>query len=89
VVVFADLLQLSPVKGNSVFMPVSCLEAKQRIGCVAPISLWQSFEYDELIINMRQSSDLRYAHLLSSVRIGQISTADVDLLKGRLIVEGQ
>jgi len=33
VVVFADLLQLPAVKGNSVFMPVSCLEAKQRIGC--------------------------------------------------------
>ena len=38
---------------------------------------------------MRQNSDLRYAQLLSSVRIGQISTADDDLLKGRLIVEGQ
>ena len=38
---------------------------------------------------MRQSSDLRYAQLLSSVRIGQISTTDVDLLKGRLIADGQ
>ena len=89
VVFFCDLLQLPAVKGNSVFMPVSCLEAKQRIGCIAPISLWQSFEYDELTINMRQSSDQKYAQLLSSVRIGHISTADIDLLKGRLIVDGQ
>ena len=89
VVFFADLLQLPAVKGNSVFIPVSSLEAKQRIGCVAPLTLWQSFEYDELTINMRQSSDLRYAQLLSSVRIGQISTADVDLLKARLIVDGR
>jgi len=89
VVFFADLLQLPAVKGNSVFMSLSSFEAKQRIGCVAPLSLWQSFEYDELTINMRQSSDLRYAELLSSVRIGQISTADVDLLKGRFIADGR
>jgi len=89
VVFFCDLLQLPAVKGNSVFMPVSCLEAKQQIGCIAPISLWQSFEYDELTINMRQSFDRKYAQLLSSVRIGHISTADIDLLKGRLIVDGQ
>ena len=89
IVVFADLLQLPAVKGNSVFMPVSCLEAKQRIGCIAPINLWQSFQYDELTINMRQSSDLRYAELLSSVRIGQVSCTDVDLLKERLIADGQ
>ena len=89
VLFFADLLQLPAVKGNSVFVPLSSWEAKQRIGCVAPLSLWQSFEYDELTINIRQSSDLRYGQLLSSVRIGQMGTADVNLLKGRLIADGR
>jgi len=63
-VCFGDLLQLPPVKGNHPFTSVSFWEAKQRLGSVASVYLWQMFTYEELTINMRQSGDLRYGELL-------------------------
>ena len=69
-VCFGDLLQLPPVKGNHPFMSVSFWEAKQRLVSVASMDLWQTFTYDELTINMRQSRDVRYGDLLSRARVG-------------------
>ena len=60
-------------------------EAKQRIGSIAGLDLWNTFEYDELTVNMRQSGDVRYATLLSNVRVGGLSTEDEELLRQRLI----
>jgi len=73
------------VKGNQPFVPVSFFEAKQRIGAIAPIELWNSFEYDELTINMRQSGDSKYASLLANLRVGQLNDNQYDLLMTRLI----
>jgi len=73
IVFFADLLQLPPVKGNQPFIPVTFLEAEQRLGAIASVDLWQTFIYDELTINMRQSGDKEYSDLLSNVRVGQIT----------------
>ena len=84
-VCFGDLLQLPPVKGNHPFTSVSFWEAKQRLGSVASVDLWQMFTYEELTINMRQSGDLRYGELLSSARVGILSDEDVQLLKQRMI----
>jgi len=50
-VLFADLLQLPPVKGNQPFNAVTFLKAKQRLGATASINLWKTFHYEELTIN--------------------------------------
>jgi hypothetical protein len=89
VVFFADLLQLPPVKGNQPFVPVTFFEAKQRIGAIAPIELWNAFEYDELTINMRQSGDSQYASLLANLRVGQLNDEQHELLQTRLITSGK
>ena len=81
VVFFADLLQLPPVKGNQPFMPVSLLESKQHMGAVGTFDLWQTFQYDELTINMRQKNDETYAKILNRLRVGHITAADCTLLK--------
>jgi len=85
VVFFADLLQVPPVKGNQPFIPVTFLEAKQRLGFVASVEVWQSLTYDELTINMRQSADEAYANLLSMVRVGTLTNEHYTLLSDRLI----
>ena len=89
VVLFGDLLQLAPVKGNQCFIPVTFLETKQRLGSVASLDLWQSFQYDELTQNMRQNQDSQYADLLESVRVGVISDEHCALLEQRRIAAGR
>ena len=89
VVFFADFLQLPPVKGNQPFIPVTFLEAKQRLGSIASVDLWQIFSYDELTINMRQSSDKQYAAVLSDIRIGKLTELGYSLLKERFITPGR
>jgi DNA replication protein DnaC len=89
VVFFADFLLLPPVKGNQPFIPVTYLEAKQRIGSVSSLDLWQSFTYDELTINMRQKGDAVYANLLSNVRVGIFTDEHNSLLQNRMITPGR
>jgi len=89
VVFFADFLQLPPVKGNQPFIAVTFLEAKQRIGSIASLTLWTAFEYEELTVNMRQSGDLSYAQLLSSARIGHISDDHRQSLCSQFIAPGR
>ena len=88
VVFFGDFLQLPPVKGNQPFIPVTFLEAKQRLGAIASVDIWKKFSYDELTINMRQTGDKEYADLLSDLRVGQLSDDHYTLLQGRLITPG-
>ena len=85
IVCFADFLQLPPVKGNQPFEPVTLREAKQRIGSISSIPLWQTFSYDELTVNVRQHGDKEYANLLSNVRLGFISDEEYNLLNTRRI----
>ena len=85
IVCFGDFLQLPPVKGNQPFQPVTAREAKQRLGAIASLSLWEKFEYDELTINMRQNSDAAYASLLSNVRHGRITDEEYAMLQTRCI----
>ena len=89
VLLFGDLLQLPPVKGNQVFIPVTFLETKQRLGSVASLDIWQTFQYDELTQNMRQNQDSQYADLLTSVRVGMISDEHCALLEKRRIAAGR
>jgi len=85
IVCFADFLQLPPVKGNQPFEPVTLREAKQRLGSISSIPLWQTFSYDELTVNVRQHGDKEYANLLSNVRLGFISDEEYNLLNTRRI----
>jgi len=89
IIFFADLLQLPPVKGNQPFVPVTFFEAKQRLGAVASMDLWKTFQYDELTINMRQSGDKQYAELLSNIRVGRITDDQHSMLTQRLIANGR
>ena len=59
------------------------------MGSIASMELWRLFEYDELTVNMRQSSDLSYANILSDVRVGSLSDEGGKLLKSRLIARGR
>jgi len=85
IILFGNFLQLPPVKDNQPFVPVTQLEAKQRIGSVAALDLWSIFRYDEVTINMRQKGDDRYAALLSNIRVGKLTDEDEQLLRQRLI----
>ena len=89
VVFFADFLQLPPVKGNQPFLPVTFFEAKQRIGAIASLELWNVFTYEELTINMRQSADKQYADILAEIRIGKVTDSAHKLLMERRIAPGR
>ena len=89
VVFFADLLQLPPVKGNQPFIKVTEFEAKQRIGSVGTIALWQTLTYDELTINMRQKGDKEYSELLTNARVGYLTKEQLNVLSARLIAHSR
>lgn len=85
VMVLGDLLQIPPVKGTAPFMPLNREEIRSKLESIGAVNLWETFEYDELTINVRQSSDQVYSELLSRVRVGETSTDDISLLQSRLI----
>lgn len=68
---------------------MSFFEAKQRIGAISSVDIWQSFTYDELTINMRQKSDDAYAQLLSMLRIGKMTDEYCNMLLKRFITPGR
>ena len=84
-VFFGYFFQLPPVKGNQQFIPVTLLEAKQRVGAVGSVDIWAEMTYDELTANVRQKGDKHYAELLSDVRIVRLSDDQQALLATRLI----
>ena len=79
------VFQLPPVKGNQPFLPVTFLETKQRLGAVGSLDIWPELTYDELTINVRQNGDKQYAEILSSIRVGQLTDVQYQLLQSRLI----
>jgi len=85
IVCTGDFLQIQPVKGNQVFQPVTGREAKQRLGAISSVALWETFSYDELTINMRQQGDSVYADLLANARHGAINDTEYALLETRCI----
>jgi len=74
------------VKGNQPFLPVTYLEAKQRLGAVGTLEIWPQITYDELTTNVRQKNDKQYAELVSNVRTGMLTDDQHKLLSTRLIV---
>ena len=62
---------------------------KTEIG-ICGHSLWKYFEYDELIINMRQKDDKdNYSEILGRIRIGSPSDSDISTLKQRCLFSGR
>jgi len=47
--------------------------------------LWRLFDYDELLINVRQTCYNTYCDILSKIRIGLVTDSDVNVLQSRKI----
>ena len=77
IIVFGDLHQLPPVKGNQVFnQPAKFLPA---------VNLWRLFTLVELTENMRQKGDTTFADLLNALRVGELTTEHFNVLMSKLI----
>ena len=62
---FGDLLQLPPVFESPVYIPVSSENAFKHTGSVGTIDLWRKlFEYDKLVINMRQKEEKTFSSVI-------------------------
>uniref|UniRef100_A0A2A4JST8 ATP-dependent DNA helicase n=1 Tax=Heliothis virescens TaxID=7102 RepID=A0A2A4JST8_HELVI len=72
ILLFGDIMQLPPVKGQWWFMQPPRFSAE--------INLWQLFSFCELTINMRQRNDTEFIDLLNSLRVGELTTAQQELL---------
>ena len=88
VIVFGDLLQLPPVKGDEVFIDLSEKQVKAVTGMISTnLSLWSNFQYEELTINQRQKNDTNaeFKDCLMRIRIGFYTSSDMELLLSRRI----
>lgn len=88
---FGDLLQLPPVaKGDSNIFPFMTITASalgtRNSSLLVDVNLWADlFSYDELTINVRQQSDTAFGDLLSRIRLGNMTTGDIEMLQARQI----
>ena len=78
VLVFGDIMQLGPVKGNLCFQQPPCFRGEP--------DLWRCFGLRELRTNVRQQNDGQFGDLLNNLRIGAMSTQQYELLLGRSYV---
>jgi len=85
VIIFGDLLQLPPVKGSEPYIALNREEIRTNLESLGACHLWETFEYDELMINVTQSSNETYTNLLSRLRVGDVTAADTQLLQTRLV----
>ena len=84
VIVFGDLMQLPPVKGNPLFPDLTNDEINHKLESIGSVNLWRTFKYDELTINVRQNDDTVHSNLLGRVRVGQMTAEDKQVLESRL-----
>ena len=86
VLMFGDLMQLRPVRGNFIFEPP---KYGKLVDVYAVFNLWENFECIVLEKNHRQGSDKVYAELLNRLRFKereeQLSEEDNNLLKARIM----
>lgn len=81
-----DLLQLSPVNGKQIFLPLTKDDCEKCLSSLGGINLWEEcFTYGKLTINMRQKEDKEFAELLLQVRLGFCSTKTKATLESHLI----
>ena len=79
VIVFGDLLQLSPVKNGPCFSDLGKQE-KDILKGMSFVNLWKAVQYEELLENVRQSHDNRFSKILQDVRAGFIKEVDEEWL---------
>ncbi|KAL0868792.1 hypothetical protein ABMA27_008224 [Loxostege sticticalis] len=72
IVLFGDIMQLPPVKGHWCFV--------QPPWNAAEVNLWHAFSFCELTINMRQRNDTEFVDLLNNLRVGELTTSQLELL---------
>ncbi|KAF6215915.1 hypothetical protein GE061_000250 [Apolygus lucorum] len=72
VLLFGDIMQLPPVKGNWCYQQPPWFSAE--------INLWRGFSFCELTINMRQRNDTEFIDLLNNLRFGGITISQLELL---------
>ena len=75
VLLFGDLYQLKPVNGHWVF---------EQTAINNPY-FWPYFQFVELTTNVRQGKDHRMLELCNNIRVGAVTTADIEVLKTRYI----
>lgn len=85
VIVFGDLLQLTPVKGEAVFKTLVHQDTRKCLGSIGNMNLWLNFEYKELTKNMRQAADEDYGNILNNVRIDVLSKHGKEALESCLL----
>jgi ATP-dependent DNA helicase PIF1 len=85
ILILGDILQLNPIQGNPPYIKVTADEVRTKLESIGAVDLWNAFDYDELTINVRQSSDESFSSLLSRARVGALSVEDKELLRTRLI----
>ena len=77
-----DLLQLSPVNADPVFVSLDTKTTASELGVIGSVNIWRdNVVYDELTINERQKSDGTFTSMLEEVRLGCFRR----LLQGRVI----
>jgi hypothetical protein len=79
ILVFGDLMQLPPVKGNQVY--------EQPYHMTHTLHFWRLFTLVELTENMRQQGDRRFADLLNALRVGELKAPHFELLMSKLLKE--
>lgn len=72
VIVFGDLMQLPPVRGNPVY--------RQPESDNASTHLWRTFSFCELTRNMRQKGDNVFIDLLNALRVGALRSDQLNIL---------
>ncbi|XP_078512211.1 ATP-dependent DNA helicase Pif1-like [Lissotriton helveticus] len=85
IIVFGDLLQLTPVKGQPVFKMLTHEDTRKCLGSIGNVNIWLNFNYAELRENMRQAKDEDYKNILQDVRIGKVTEHGKEALHARLL----
>ena len=80
ILLFGDLLQLPPVRELPCFLPLTVEQLNKFVGSMVSTNLWQLFQYEELIINMRLKGDESYQQMLSRIRLGKLIESDMKTL---------
>jgi len=75
---FGDIMQLPPVKGNWCFKQTTCFQGEPH--------LWHYFGLCELKTNMRQQNDAEFVDLLNNLRVGQLNIVQYEMLLNKTYV---
>jgi len=82
---FRDLLELPPVREQSPFVKMSRSKIHKYLGIMDGSDLWRLFDYDKLLINIRQRCDNTYRDILSGIQIGLVMDSDINVLQSKKI----